>query len=69
MCYGCSICLSFSVIVAEWFAPLNSMIQKKTQVQEPCQAEELTVQPLPSQEDIHLAQKISLLLMQQKAAS
>jgi len=45
------------------------MIQKKTQVQEPCQAEELTAQPLPSQEDIHLAQKISLLLMQQKAAS
>lgn len=37
---------------------------EKTQVQKPCQAEELTAQPLPSWEDIHLAQKISLLLMQ-----
>lgn len=55
---------SCSVTATGWFAPLTFVIQKKTQVQKPCQAEELTAQPLPSWEDIHLAQKISLLLMQ-----
>lgn len=41
-----------------------TLIQKKTWVQKPCQAEELTAQPLPSWEGIHFAQKISQLLMQ-----